>query len=128
MFDIGFLELLVIAVVALLVVGPDEFPALVKRAAGWMSKGRHFVSAVKAEFEREIEKAEELKRLVAEQSRIAEVHKILDETRQVIPVDYEARRPATPPPSPDVPPAPPAQPVIQSSAPSSSERKHEAAP
>lgn len=126
MFDIGFLELLVIAVVALLVVGPEEFPALVRRAAGWLNKGRHFVNAVKTEFEREIEKTEELKRLVAEQSRVAEMHKILDETKQVIPVDYDARRTASAPPADAA--VPPPQAVSETAAAPSPERKHEAAP
>lgn len=36
MFDIGFSEIVLIAVVALLVVGPREFPGMVKQVgAGW---------------------------------------------------------------------------------------------
>lgn len=40
MFDLSFSEILVVAVVGLLVVGPDELPALIK-------KGRSFINQVK---------------------------------------------------------------------------------
>ncbi len=86
MFDIGFWELVVVAVVALVVVGPDEFPTLVRNAGRWMSKARQFINSVKQDFDHEIEKAEELKRLIAQETQIAELHKLVDETQATIPI------------------------------------------
>ncbi|HHM04831.1 MAG TPA: twin-arginine translocase subunit TatB [Gammaproteobacteria bacterium] len=81
MFDIGFWEITLIAVVALLVVGPQEFPALVRNIGRLLGRVRRFVGSVKTEFETEINKAEEIKQRIAEEARIAEAHKILDEKR-----------------------------------------------
>ena len=53
MFDIGFLELLVVAVTALLVLGPERLPVLVRQLASWMARSRHFANQLKDEFERE---------------------------------------------------------------------------
>lgn len=55
MFDIGFWELVLIAVVALLVVGPDRLPGLIKETARWVTKIRRFVINTKREIEREID-------------------------------------------------------------------------
>lgn len=86
MFDIGFWELVVVGVVALVVVGPDEFPALVRNVGQWIGNARKFVSSVKDDFNHEIEKAEELKRLIAQETQIAELHKLVDETQATIPI------------------------------------------
>lgn len=54
MFDIGFWEIIVIAIVALLVVGPDKFPGLIRETAGWAARIRRFVVDTKREIEREV--------------------------------------------------------------------------
>ena len=43
MFDIGFWELAVIFVVALLVLGPDRLPAVARTGGRWASKARRTV-------------------------------------------------------------------------------------
>jgi sec-independent protein translocase protein TatB len=85
MFDIGFSEIVLIAVIALLVVGPQEFPALVRNIGSWLGKARQFMGAVKTEFEREINKADEIKRLMTKEMEIAELHKDLDPHRRAAP-------------------------------------------
>lgn len=92
MFDIGFWELVVIAVVTLLVVGPDEFPTVVRKVSTWINDVRKYVSAVKSDFDREINKAEELKELIAKEAKIAEMHQEIDETQTAIPVNYDQLR------------------------------------
>lgn len=82
MFDIGFWEISVIAVVALLVVGPKEFPTLLRTVASWVRSMRSFVSDFRQELDREVSKAEELKRLAERETEIAKLHKVLDETKQ----------------------------------------------
>lgn len=54
MFDIGFWEIIVIAIVALLVVGPDKFPGLIRETARWGVRIRRFVVDTKREIEREV--------------------------------------------------------------------------
>ena len=61
MFDIGFGELLVIGVVALLVLGPERLPKAARYAGLWVRKARAQWYSVKSEFERELA-ADEMKR------------------------------------------------------------------
>jgi len=61
MFDIGFSELLLIAVVALVVLGPERLPKAARFAGLWVRRARAQWYSVRAELERELE-AEELKR------------------------------------------------------------------
>lgn len=80
MFDVGFFELLLIGLVALLVVGPERLPKLARTAGMWVGKGRRLISSVKADIEQEI-KAEELKKILEEQKRSNPVHEVIEETR-----------------------------------------------
>ena len=72
MFDIGFWELVLIAVVALVVVGPERFPGMVKKAGYWFGQFRRMANAVKSEIQLEVDKAEELQRKLEEQKEILE--------------------------------------------------------
>ncbi len=82
MFDVGFWELGLIALVALVVIGPERLPKVARTAGHWFGRGRRFIAGVKADIDKEI-KAQELKELLDEQTRQANpVHEILEETRQ----------------------------------------------
>ena len=61
MFDIGFSELLLIALVALVVLGPERLPGAVRTASLWIGRLKRSFSAIKAEVEREIG-ADEIRR------------------------------------------------------------------
>ena len=61
MFDVGFSELLIIAVVALLVLGPERLPKAARFAGLWVRRARAQWVSVKAELERELA-SEELQR------------------------------------------------------------------
>jgi sec-independent protein translocase protein TatB len=65
MFDVGFSELLVIAVVALLVLGPERLPKAARFAGLWVRRARAHWNSVKAEFENELA-ADELQRTLRE--------------------------------------------------------------
>lgn len=54
MFDVGFSEMLVIAVVALIVLGPERLPKAARFAGLWVRKARAQWYSVKAELEAEI--------------------------------------------------------------------------
>ena len=76
MFDIGFSELLVIAVVALVVLGPERLPKAARFAGLWVRKARAQWYSVKSEFERELA-AEEMRRSVGDPGR--DLRKEIDE-------------------------------------------------
>lgn len=101
MFDVGFWELVVIGVVALIVIGPERLPGVARTAGLWMGRMRRFVAGVKADIEREV-KAEELKRMMEEQAKSSGIHEIIEETRAVAgdlnrTVSLDETTPARPP-------------------------------
>jgi sec-independent protein translocase protein TatB len=62
MFDIGFSELLVIGVVALIVIGPEKLPRLARTVGHLAGRLQRYVADVKADINREIE-LEELRKM-----------------------------------------------------------------
>jgi len=58
MFDIGFSELLIIAVVALLVLGPERLPRAARMAGMWVRRARAQWYSVQADLERELAQEE----------------------------------------------------------------------
>lgn len=81
MFDIGFLEMFMIMVIALVVVGPERLPGMARKAGALLGKMRRFVSNVKDDINKEI-KADELKKIVQEQAESSGIHEIIEETRE----------------------------------------------
>src|SRR5688572_21999003 len=55
MFDIGFSELMVIGVVALIVIGPEKLPRMARTVGHLAGRLQRYVSDVKADINREIE-------------------------------------------------------------------------
>lgn len=55
MFDVGFSELVLIALVALLVFGPERLPSLVRETTLWIRKIRGLVTDAKTEIDRELQ-------------------------------------------------------------------------
>jgi len=78
MFDIGFSEVILIFVIALLVVGPERLPRIARTAGLWVGKMRGFVSSVKADIDRELA-TEELKKALAKQAAMPELEELVDE-------------------------------------------------
>jgi sec-independent protein translocase protein TatB len=64
MFDIGFAELLIIAVDALIVLGPDKLPTAIKTVGLWVGRIRRTVSSIQSEISEEL-KIDEMKRTAA---------------------------------------------------------------
>lgn len=60
MFDIGFWELALIGLVALVVVGPERLPRVARTVGLWFGKGRRILGNIKDEIDREIQ-ADEMK-------------------------------------------------------------------
>jgi len=81
MFDIGFWEIALIGVVALLVIGPERLPKVARTVGLWVGRMRGFVLSVKADVDKEL-RADELKRIMEQQARSAGLHEILEETQE----------------------------------------------
>lgn len=62
MFDIGFSEMMVIAVVALIVIGPERLPKVTRTLGHLFGRMQRYVSDVKADISREID-LEELRKM-----------------------------------------------------------------
>lgn len=58
MFDIGFSELAIIGLVALIVIGPEELPRVARTVGHLLGRLRRYVSDVKSDISREMELAE----------------------------------------------------------------------
>lgn len=64
MFDIGFAELLIVAVVALVVLGPEKLPTAARTAGLWVGRIRRTLSGIQTEISEEL-RIEEMKRTAA---------------------------------------------------------------
>jgi sec-independent protein translocase protein TatB len=58
MFDISFTEMMVIAAIALVVIGPERLPKVTRQAGRWVTKLRRYVDDVKSDFNRQVELSE----------------------------------------------------------------------
>ena len=85
MFDIAFSELLVIAVIALLVIGPEKLPKVARTAGVMFGRLQRYVNDVKADIQREVE-LDELKKL---RSQFEDAAKSVEQS--VSEVDREVR-------------------------------------
>jgi sec-independent protein translocase protein TatB len=65
MFDVGFSELVLIAVVAMIVIGPERLPKVARTAGALLGRMQRYVNNVKSEVEREMQ-FEDLKKLQQE--------------------------------------------------------------
>ena len=77
MFDIGFWELTMIAVIGLLVIGPEKLPDVARTTGKWVGRARRFVTDVKTDIDREL-KQEELKKALAEDAGLDEIKQIMN--------------------------------------------------
>jgi sec-independent protein translocase protein TatB len=71
MFDIGWSELLVIGVVALVAIGPKELPGVLRMVGQWMGKARRMASEFQGQFQEALREAE-----------MADLKKSFDEVRE----------------------------------------------
>lgn len=77
MFDIGFLEIMMIGVVSLVVIGPERLPEVAAKVGKTVAKAQRFVRGVKSDINRELESGD-LKELLGDQK------KQIEELRQMV--------------------------------------------
>jgi sec-independent protein translocase protein TatB len=81
MFEVGFTEILVIFVIALVVLGPEKLPKLARQAGNWMGRARAMARQLRNQLDEEVDLAQSIR---------------------------SAPAPKTPAPPAPTPPAPPA--------------------
>lgn len=54
MFDVGFFEITLVLLIALLVLGPERLPGLARTLGGWVRRARSMVNGIRQEFDREV--------------------------------------------------------------------------
>jgi sec-independent protein translocase protein TatB len=82
MFDVGFWELTLLFVVALVIVGPERLPRLARTVGLWIGKAQRIVSEVREEVEREI-RVEEIKNSIHQQAGTEEIKKLADRVKSI---------------------------------------------
>ena len=81
MFDVGFQELTLIGVIALIVVGPERLPKMARTLGLWMGKIRYYVRQVKDDIDREV-RAQELKEMLDKPAReLDDLGKVAEEAK-----------------------------------------------
>ncbi len=83
MFDIGFMELLLIGIVALLVLGPDKLPGAIRTGALWFGRAKRSFNNVKAEIEQQIN-ADEIRRQLHNESILGDIEKAKKNANKLI--------------------------------------------
>jgi sec-independent protein translocase protein TatB len=96
MFDVSFSELALIAVVALLVLGPERLPRVARTAGALLRRARSSWQSVRSEIERELA-AEDLKKSLDEARRAADVRP--DVEAAAADLNASARAPDAPSPT-----------------------------
>lgn len=86
MFDIGFSELVVIGLVALIVLGPKRLPEVARAAGRWAARLRRFIDDTRREIDREVKDAD----LAA----LKDVHREIVETRDLLSKSADELAPA----------------------------------
>lgn len=78
MFEIGFSEICMVALVALLVIGPEKLPKVARMTGFWLNKTRRTIEAVKQEINEEFQ-AEELRQALQKQADGGDLKKLLND-------------------------------------------------
>jgi len=130
MFDIGWSELVVIAVVALIAIGPKELPGVLRMVGQWMGKARKMAAEFQGQFQEAMREAEmaDLKKSFDEVREAASgltsggglmtsLQKDVTEALRIDDVDKPAETTATEPPAaPTTPEAPTPKTLVEATA------------
>ncbi len=83
MFEIGFSELVMVALVSLLVIGPERLPRAARIAGYWIGRTRSMINNAKAEIQLEL-RAEEMRQLFKEESGLNDFQQVVDEAHETV--------------------------------------------
>lgn len=82
MFDIGFLEMTTIGVVALVVIGPERLPEVAAKVGRYVGKAQRFIRGVRSDISRELETGDLHKILGDQKEQIDELRKMVHTAAQ----------------------------------------------
>ena len=117
MFEVGFSELMLIAVVALLVLGPEKLPGAARTVGGLVRRARDSWQSLQGELERELA-ATELKQSLGRHSPLPELESIGKELKSAVrDMDALLRPEAAAPAPPAAPAATEAPPQVEAATP-----------
>ena len=77
MFDVGFWEILLILVMALVIIGPERLPGAARKAGFFVGKARRYIEGVRSEVESELDVNEFKRMLLNQEVQINELQKQL---------------------------------------------------
>jgi sec-independent protein translocase protein TatB len=83
MFDVGFSEIIMVGLVALLVIGPEKLPKAARVAGFWLGKSRSIIANVKAEIQHELH-AEDMRQLLQQQIAQQELSSTINDTQAAL--------------------------------------------
>lgn len=84
MFDAGFLEMLIIGIIALLVVGPERLPGVASKAGKMIGKMKAFIATTREDIERELRADELQNMLVKQKEEISELRDMMQNTQNEV--------------------------------------------
>jgi sec-independent protein translocase protein TatB len=83
MFDIGFPELILVSVIALLVIGPEKLPQTIKTLSLWIGRLKRSLANIKADIEAEIG-ADEIRQQLHNESVLKELKSSKEQLESIV--------------------------------------------
>ncbi len=94
MFDIGFAEIVLIAIVGLLVIGPDRLPGAIRTGSAWLGQIRRSFNSIRDEVQRELHNDEIMRQLRESNDslkrEVQQVNASLDQSARQAEVDLQS--------------------------------------
>jgi len=83
MFEVGFGEILMLGLVTLLVVGPEQIPKVARTAGLWLGRAKRMIASVQADLEREL-RAEEMKNFLNKQQLHSPIDELIESSKTAL--------------------------------------------
>ena len=81
MFDMGFQEIVLIGIIALIIIGPERLPGVARNVGLWVGKMQRFVAGVKSDIANELQTDELRSMLSSQEDQIRELKSMVKETQ-----------------------------------------------
>jgi len=81
MFDMGFQEIVLIGIIALIIIGPERLPSVARNIGLWVGKMQRFVAGVKSDIASELQTDELRNMLSSQEDQIRELKSMVKETQ-----------------------------------------------
>lgn len=95
MFDVGFWEILLILVLALVVIGPERLPGAARQAGYFVGKARRYIEGVRSEVEQELDVSEFKRMLHNQEVQINELQQKLKSGVEEVGSDVSKEMPSS---------------------------------